>query len=184
MRRQVQIIFQNAKASLNPSMTIGEIIQEPLDVHRLGSVSDRLRQVRETLDLVGLSENVLIRFAHQLSGGEQQRVALARALILKPSLIICDEPISSLDQSTQMQIVTLLLNLQRELNVGYFFITHDFSLVESLATEIAVMYQGEIVESGPVDQVLASPMHSYTKTLLAASFFSKQASSKRYQFPA
>lgn len=168
MRQSVQMIFQDPYASLNPRMKVKEIIAEPLTIHTNLSTSERQKQVLEILDVVGLSEYHAERYAHEFSGGQRQRIGIARALIMKPQLIIADEPVSALDVSIQSQILNLLKDLQREYGISYLFISHDLSVVEHISDNIGVMYLGGIVESGPKETVFANPQHPYTKALLSS----------------
>ena len=168
VRRHMQMIFQDPFASLNPRMTVGDIIAEPLVVHHIGTSSDHARLVAELLNLVHLSKQCVGRFPHEFSGGQRQRIGIARALALHPELIVCDEPISALDISIQAQIANLLLNLQKELQLTYLFIAHDLAMVKALSTQIAVMVLGEFVETGPVDEIYAHPQHPYTQILLSS----------------
>ncbi|MEK4092797.1 MULTISPECIES: ABC transporter ATP-binding protein [unclassified Viridibacillus] len=168
MRQSVQMIFQDPYASLNPRMKVKEIIAEPLIIHTNLSTSERQKKVLEILEVVGLSEYHAERYAHEFSGGQRQRIGIARALIMKPQLIIADEPVSALDVSIQSQILNLLKDLQREYGISYLFISHDLSVVEHISDNIGVMYLGAIVESGPKDTVFANPQHPYTKALLSS----------------
>ena len=167
-RRRLQIIFQDAAASLDPRMCIGDLIAEALTIHGLSKGSDRMPRVRKLLDLVGIPSHFLQRFPHELSGGQAQRIAICRALAVEPSLIVCDEPVSALDVSIQAQIVNLLQDLQRELGLAYLFISHDLSVVRHISDQIAVMYLGKIVETADKHQIFESPAHPYTKALLSA----------------
>lgn len=162
--RQMQMIFQDPYASLNPRMTVKDLIAEPLHIHKIPIGNT----VSELLELVGLPQNALYRFPHEFSGGQRQRIGIARALALKPKFLVCDEPISSLDVSIQAQIVELLLNLQKELNLTYLFIAHDLARVRYISDRVAVMYQGEIVELADTDSLFTNPQHPYTKLLLAS----------------
>ncbi len=166
MRRHMQIIFQDPFSSLNPRMTIGDILAEPLKIHL--PKSPHQKRVFELLDLVNLPKNCIGRFPHEFSGGQRQRIVIARALALSPEFIVCDEPISALDVSIQAQIANLLLTLQKELKLTYLFIAHDLAMVKVLANRIAVMYLGEIVEIGPAEEILTHPKHPYTQLLLSS----------------
>ncbi len=168
LRRQIQIIFQDPYASLNPRMTVGEIVREPLAVHRRGRRADQQRRVAELLELVGLSADVSDRYPHEFSGGQRQRVGIARALTLEPKLIIADEPVSALDVSVQSQVLNLLVELQERLGLTYLFISHDLSVVEYLSDTIAVMYLGKIMEIGPARAVFEAPAHPYPRALIEA----------------
>ena len=168
MRRRMQIIFQDPYASLNPRMTVGGIVGEPLEVHRIASGKEKLERVKELLDLVGLNPYFINRYPHEFSGGQLQRIAVARALAPNPKFIVLDEPTSALDVSVQAQIINLLQKLQRELELTYLFITHDLSVVQHISDRIAVMYLGKIVEMADTEDLLHNPQHPYTKALLSA----------------
>ena len=168
LRRQIQMIFQDPYSSLNPRMTIGEIVREPLLVHRMGSKAEQVEKVRGLLEKVGLEGGMLDRYPHEFSGGQRQRIGIARALTLNPKFIIADEPVSSLDVSVQSQVLNLLVRLQREFGLTYLFISHDLSVVEYLSDTIAIMYLGKIVEIGPAKRIFDKPAHPYTRALLAA----------------
>jgi oligopeptide transport system ATP-binding protein len=164
----MQIIFQDPYSSLDPRMTVGDIVAEPLQIHNVGSRRDRRARVRELLDVVGFNPDYENRYPHEFSGGQRQRIGVARALALNPDLIICDEPVSALDVSIQAQILNLLKDLQRDFGLTYLFISHDLAVVRSMSDEIAVMKDGKIVETGPADVVYESPKEAYTRALLAA----------------
>lgn len=168
LRRRMQIVFQDPFASLNPRMTVGEILEEPLIVHGIGTKSERRARVTQLLGLVGLAPYHAQRYPHEFSGGQRQRVGIARALAVEPSLIVCDEPVSALDVSIQAQVVNLLKDLQARLGLSYLFIAHDLAVVKHMADRVAVMYLGQIVELATKDALFAAPGHPYTRTLLAA----------------
>ena len=166
--RRIQPIFQDPYSSLNPRKTVGEIISLPLRAHKLGGPSEWRTRVAEIMDLVGLSRRYTDNLPNQLSGGQRQRVAIARALVMRPEVVICDEPTSSLDVSVQSQILNLLLDLQRELGLTYLLISHNLAVVEHMATRVAVMYLGRIVEEALTEELFRNPRHPYTQALLAS----------------
>lgn len=168
LRRNMQMIFQDPYASLNPRMTVGDIVAEALDIHKLASGQKRTNRIYELLKIVGLNPEHANRFPHEFSGGQRQRIGIARALAVNPSLIICDEPISALDVSIQAQVVNMLEELQEKLGLTYLFIAHDLSMVKYISHRIAVMYLGRIVELTSSKDLYANPMHPYTQGLLSA----------------
>ena len=168
MRRRMQMIFQDPYASLNPRMTVGSIVGEPLEVHAVARGKEKRERVQELLRLVGLNPYFVNRYPHEFSGGQRQRIGIARALALNPDLIICDEPISSLDVSIQAQVVNLLEELQGRLGLTYLFIAHDLSMVRHISDRMAVMYLGKIVELTDRDEIYLNPLHPYTQALMSA----------------
>ena len=169
LRREMQIIFQDPFASLNPRMTVSEIIGEPLIIHGLAkSKKERHKRVSELMDTVGLADRLVNAYPHELDGGRRQRIGIARTLSLNPKFIVCDEPVSALDVSIQAQVLNLMQDLQEELGLTYMFITHDLSVVKHFSDEIAVMYLGQLVEKAPADELFKNPVHPYTKALLSA----------------
>jgi ABC-type oligopeptide transport system ATPase subunit len=168
MRREMQIVFQDPYSSLNPRMTVGGIVAEPLAVHGIGTRRSRDARVRDLLETVGFDPDFTNRYPHEFSGGQRQRIGIARALALNPRLIICDEPVSALDVSIQAQILNLLKDLQRDLGLAYLFVAHDLAVVRAMSDHIAVMNKGVLVETGTATDVYTNPQEDYTKALLAA----------------
>ncbi len=168
LRRQIQIIFQDPASSLNPRMTLQQILEEPFVIHRLGGRQERQQKARELLDSVGLDHSAAAKYPHEFSGGQRQRIGIARALALRPKLIVADEPVSALDVSIQAQIVNLLEDLQSQLQLTYLFISHGLPVVEHISDRIGVMYLGKLVEVGTSDEVCGQPRHPYTQILLAS----------------
>lgn len=169
IRQEMQIIFQDPFASLNPRMTVSEIIAEPLIIHKKCKTKQELdARVKELMDTVGLSERLINTYPHELDGGRRQRIGIARALALKPQFIVCDEPVSALDVSIQAQVLNLMKDLQEEFGLTYMFITHDLSVVRHFSDDIAVMYLGQLVEKAPSKELFKNPIHPYTKALLSA----------------
>ncbi len=167
-RPEMQMIFQDPQASLNPRMTVGSIISEPLDEHMKMTRDEKRARVGELMDAVGLARRFADRYPHEFSGGQRQRIGIARALALNPKFIVCDEPIAALDVSIQAQVVNLLEDLQEKFGLTYLFISHDLSMVRHLATRVAVMYLGRLVELGPAETLYMTPRHPYTQALLSA----------------
>ena len=167
-RRDMQIIFQDPYSSLNPRMRVGDIVEEPLIIHKLGTKPERRARVAELFELVGLQREMMQRYPHEFSGGQRQRIGIARALALNPALIIADEAVSALDVSIQAQVVALLMDLKERFKLTYLFIAHDLRLVEHICSRVAVMYLGKIVEMGDTRALFANPTHPYTRALLSA----------------
>lgn len=168
LRKDIQMIFQDPYASLDPRMTVGQILRQPFDIHKVGTSKERDVRVQELLELVGLKPSHVNRYPHEFSGGQRQRICIARAIALNPKLIICDEPVSALDVSIQAQILNLLKDLQEKLGLTYLFISHDLSVIEYFCDRVAVMYLGKIVEIGTRDEMFHQPKHPYTQALLSA----------------
>jgi oligopeptide/dipeptide ABC transporter ATP-binding protein len=166
-RKNIQMVFQDPMSSMNPKLTIREILAEPLIAHKIPR-NEHEALIKETIDLVGLSETHLTRFPHEMSGGQRQRIGIARAIILKPKIVVLDEPVSALDVSVQSQILNLLQDLQEELSLSYFFISHDLGVVEYIAHRVGVMYLGEMVEIATKEQLFEKPLHPYTMALVSA----------------
>lgn len=168
LRREMQIIFQDPYASLNPRLTVGEIVEEPLLVHKIGTKAERREETAKLLEKVGLSPDVMSRYPHEFSGGQRQRIGVARAIALKPKLIVADEPVSALDVSIQAQVVNLLKELQNEYHISYLFIAHDLNVVRHISDRVVVMYLGKVMELASVDELYNRPLHPYTQALLSA----------------
>ena len=167
-RRDMQLIFQDPYASLDPRMSIGSILAEPLAIHRIGTARQRREKVAELLELVGLSADAARRYPHEFSGGQRQRIGIARAIALEPKLVIADEPVSALDVSIQSQILNLLMELKERLGLSYIFISHDLAVVEHVSDRVAVMYLGQIVETADTEALYRNPSHPYTRALISA----------------
>jgi oligopeptide/dipeptide ABC transporter ATP-binding protein len=167
-RRQMQIIFQDPYSSLNPRMTIGKAVAEGIEIHRLATGKAIRNRVASLLEEVGLDASYMHRYPHEFSGGQRQRIGIARALAVEPSFIVCDEPVSALDVSVQAQVLNLLADLQQKHGLSYLFIAHDLAVVRQIASRVAVMYLGHLVETGPTEQILSDPRHPYTQALLSA----------------
>ena len=168
MRRKMQLIFQDPYASLNPRMTVLELIMAPLEAFGIGTMEERVQRVKEIMELVGMPENMMNRYPHEFSGGQRQRIVIARALVLNPEFVVCDEPVSALDVSVRAQVLNLMRNMQQKKNLTYLFISHDLSVVRHISDRIAVMYLGSVVEVAEKAQLYSNPMHPYTKALLSA----------------
>ncbi len=167
-RKRMQMIFQDPYASLNPRMSVQQIIGEPIDIHRLAKGEKRKERIEELLNLVGLNRSHMSRFPHEFSGGQRQRIGIARALAVKPEFIVCDEPLSALDVSIQAQIINLLKHLQQQMDLTYLFISHDLSVVKYISDRVAVMYLGELMELAPSNALYSNPRHPYTQALLSS----------------
>lgn len=169
LRKKIQIIFQDPYSSLNPRMTVHQIISEPLEIHQLSKTKeDKTKRIYELLEMCGLRKEAIHKYPHEFSGGQRQRISIARALAVQPEFIVCDEPVSSLDVSIQAQIINLLQELQRELGLTYLFISHDLKVVEHISNRIAVMYLGKFVELASTQELIQKPKHPYTKILLSS----------------
>lgn len=168
MRRKMQLIFQDPYASLNPRMTVLELIMAPLEAFGIGTMEERVKRVKEIMELVGMPENMMNRYPHEFSGGQRQRIVIARALVLNPEFVVCDEPVSALDVSVRAQVLNLIQKLKKKKHLTYMFISHDLSVVKYISDRIAVMYLGRIVEIAEKNELYNNPQHPYTKALLSA----------------
>lgn len=168
IRKDMQMVFQDPHSSLNPKKRIGEMIEEPLEIHNIGSKLERMERAMDLLRKTGIREDQYYRYPHEFSGGQRQRIGIARALAVNPSIVVLDEPVSALDVSIQSQVINLLEEIQEEFKLAYLFISHDLSVVRHIADEIGVMYLGHMVEKAPTDNLFAEPLHPYTKALLSS----------------
>ena len=168
LRREIQIIFQDPFASLSPRMTIHDILREPLDVHKIGTIAEREAKIAEVMEVVGLRPQVLNRYPHEFSGGQRQRVGIARALVLDPKFIVADEPVSALDVSVQAQVLNMIAELQETKGISFLFIAHDLAVVQHICDDVGVMYLGRLVEKASAETLYKNPKHPYTKALLSA----------------
>lgn len=182
-RQDMQMIFQDPLASLNPMMTVQRAIEDPLIIHKIGSARERARRVQELLELVGLDPAAANAFPFEFSGGQQQRIGIARALALNPKLLICDEAVSALDVSIQAQILRLLQDLQQQLSLAYLFISHNLAVVEHMSDRIAVMYHGQVVEYAPTEEIFHAPKQAYTRTLIESVPYIPRAGGRRVRQP-
>src|SRR5215212_6519135 len=182
-RKDIQMIFQDPLASLNPMMTVQRTIEDPLIIHKAGTARERAQRVQELLELVGLDPAAANAFPFEFSGGQQQRIGIARALALNPKLLICDEAVSALDVSIQAQILRLLQDLQHQLGLAYLFISHNLAVVEHMSDRIAVMYQGKVVEYAPVEEIFAAPKQEYTRTLIDSVPYIPRPGGRRVRQP-
>jgi peptide/nickel transport system ATP-binding protein len=182
-RRDMQMIFQDPLASLNPMMTVQRAIEDPLIIHNVGTAPERARRVHELLELVGLDLGAANAFPFEFSGGQQQRIGIARALALNPKLLICDEPVSALDVSIQAQILRLLQDLQSQLGLAYLFISHNLAVIEHMSDRIAVMYQGQVVEYAAAEEIFRAPRQAYTRTLIESVPYIPRPGGKRVRQP-
>lgn len=182
MRADMQIIFQDPYASLNPRMTVGEIISEPLEIQKRYKTKDETRErVLNVMEVVGLNPKYYNRYPHEFSGGQRQRIGIARAIVLGPSLVVCDEPVSALDVSIQSQVLNLLRQLQSSMGIAYIFISHSLSVIKHISDRVMVMYLGRVMEAAGKDELFASPSHPYTRALLSAIPLPEKHSKDKHQ---